>query len=102
MKTNWSSKNHRWNIYEEYEEAVGSSILSDELKNKMTKDDFMRHLKSATLTFVSMFLLTVSVGVLSDGFTWTKASLLALGVSAVIAGVRGIAKLIVEWWGVKT
>lgn len=70
--------------------------------NKMTNEDFVRHIKSAVLTFVSMFLLTVSVGVLSDGFTYTKASLLALCVSAVIAGVRGLAKLLVESLGVKT
>ena len=68
--------------------------------NTMTKEDFYTHLKSAGLTFGATFLTVFSIGVLEDSFTWNKASIIALGFSAIIAGVRGIAKLILISFGV--
>lgn len=87
-------------VYEDYNEIVGSELLLNNIMlDKMTTEDFWRHLKSAALTFGSTFLITVSFAVLDDKFAFSRASLLALGVAATIAGTRGVAKLLLEWFG---
>ena len=84
---------------DEFEELVDFNPNSQ--NNNMTKEDFWVHVKSAVLTFGATFLVVVSMGILEDSFSWNKASIIALGFSAIIAGVRGIAKLILIWFGAK-
>lgn len=66
-------------------------------ENKM-QSTIKQHLISAGITFGSTFLVTFSLAVASDSFTFTKESLLALSAAAIVAGVRGVAKLILEWY----
>ena len=55
-----------------------------------------RHLISAGITFVATFFLIFSFGIGSDSFTFSKDALLALAGSALVAGVRALAKIIYE------
>ena len=97
--TNWFSLHKQ--VYEEidFTESVGSELLANKLQTKMT--NVKRHLISAGVTFVSTFLLVFAVAVGSDGFVFSKASLYALGGSAAVAGVRAVAKIVVEWFTIK-
>lgn len=67
-------------------------------ENNMEKSTVKQHLISAGVTFASVFLVTISAEIANPSFGFTKEALLALSISAVIAGVRGVAKLILEWY----
>lgn len=67
-----------------------------ESDNQMNKD-IKRHLISAGTTFISTFLLTIAMVVKDPSFTFTQEAIFALAFSAILAGVRGVAKLIIEW-----
>lgn len=56
-----------------------------------------RHLISALTTFSSVFLVTFSFAISSNEFTFSQETLVAVALSALIAGVRGVAKLVIEW-----
>ena len=58
---------------------------------------YKRHLISAFTTFISTFLVSMSLAITSESFTFSKEAILSIAVSAIVAGVRGIAKLIIEW-----
>lgn len=57
-----------------------------------------RHLISAGITFGSTFLVTLALAISNTTFTFNKEALISLGVSCIVAGVRGVAKLILEWY----
>lgn len=73
-------------------------MFSEQIKNNNTimSKNLKRHLVSALITFGSTFLVTLSLSVGADGFTFTQESLVALFISALVAGVRSVAKLIIE------
>lgn len=62
---------------------------------------FKRHLISAVTTFVSTFLAVFALAVSSEAYTFTQDALLATALSALIAGTRALAKLVVEWYSDK-
>jgi hypothetical protein len=62
----------------------------------MTKE-LKRHLISALTTFGSTFLVTIALVVNNSEFTFSQEAVVALIVSASVAGVRSLAKLVIEW-----
>lgn len=78
----------------EFNEVVSLSLIKDKTMNT---SDVKRHLVSAGITFVSTFLVTMALAISDTSFSFTREALLSLALSAIVAGVRGIAKLIVEW-----
>ena len=84
----WNSDKYRGRWFELEELYKPNNI-------KMTST-LKQHLISAGLTFVSVFLVTIAFAVANTSFTFSKEALLSLAVSAIIAGVRGVAKLIIE------
>ena len=57
---------------------------------------FKRHIISAGVTFVGTFLMTASVLIGADGFAFSKASLAAAIIGAVITATRAVTKVIYE------
>lgn len=57
-----------------------------------------RHLISAGITFASTFGLTLALAVQENSFTFSREALIALVFSALVAGVRAVAKIAVEWF----
>jgi hypothetical protein len=62
----------------------------------MTKDAIIRHLISAGITFVATFFLIFALGLGEETFTFSKDAVVALAGSALVAGVRALAKIIYE------
>ena len=60
-------------------------------------EELKRHRISALATFGSTFLVTLAFAVNSNDFTFSQEALGAVLVSAMIAGARGLAKLVIEW-----
>ena len=58
---------------------------------------FKRHLISAANTFVSTFLVSISLAISITDFPFTREALLSVGVAALMTAVRALAKLIIEW-----
>lgn len=58
---------------------------------------FKQHLISASLTFSTVFFLTIALAINVPEFQFNKQSIVAIALAGVIAGVRALAKFIVEW-----
>lgn len=58
--------------------------------------NFKDHLISAGITFVATFFLVMSFTISDVNFAWTKESIQATIVAAVIAATRSLAKVIYE------
>lgn len=54
------------------------------------------YLLSTLITFLSVFALVFFGAISVPGFTFSKSSVAALALSAIISAVRAVAKLIVE------
>lgn len=59
--------------------------------------EFKRHLISAGITFGSTFIAILAVTFQDPTFSFSKEALGVALTSAFLAGVRTVAKLIVEW-----
>lgn len=57
---------------------------------------FKRYLVSSLTTFGTAFLIAISVAIQVPGFTFSKASIVALITSAAATAVRAVAKALVE------
>lgn len=69
----------------------------------MNTTNLKGYLISTLVTFVAVFATVFFTATQIPGFTFSKTSLGALAVSAVISAVRAISKLIVEYFaGVTT
>lgn len=60
-------------------------------------DTFKRFVVSSLTTFVASFTLTFCTAVGSANFTFSKASVIAVGSAALMVAVRAVAKVLVEW-----
>lgn len=60
------------------------------------KAHYKRHLISAGLTFLGTFIVTFSLLATADTFTFTKEALISVSLASIIAGVRGMLKVIWE------
>lgn len=61
------------------------------------KSTIKEHLVSLALTFLSGFAVYMAFLIQTPNFQFTKDALGSAGVAAIIAGVRAVAKLIIEW-----
>jgi hypothetical protein len=61
-------------------------------------DNLKAHIVSILTTFVSTAVFFMAVEVSSPDFVFSKDTLAVLGASALIAGVRQVAKLIVTYY----
>lgn len=77
--------------------GVGQSILEEELKIKKNMSNLKRYALSSLTTFIATFVLAFCTTIGNAGFTFSKASLIALAVSALMIAVRAVAKIGVEW-----
>lgn len=57
---------------------------------------YKRHLISAGLTFAGTFIVTFCLTATVDTFTFTKEALISVSLASVVAGVRGMLKVIWE------
>lgn len=61
-------------------------------------DNLKAHVQSVLTTFGSTFLLCMAVAVASPNFVFSQDALFSLVISASIAGVRQVAKLIIVFY----
>lgn len=61
-----------------------------------------QHLISIATTFVTAFLVTVSMAVQVPEFSFSKQTLVAVALAGIIAGLRAIFKFIVEFFTTST
>lgn len=66
-------------------------------KNITMNQELKRHIVSALTTFGSTFLVTLALIIGNDAFTFSQEALLAGLLSALVAGVRSLAKVVIEW-----
>jgi hypothetical protein len=57
---------------------------------------FKRYFVSTITTFVSTFITFAAFQINTPGFVFNREGLVLLAISAIVAGVRGVAKVIVE------
>lgn len=84
-------------IYEEYNRDITSLVGDELLNNKNNMSNMKRFAVSSLTTFVASFALAFSTAIQVDGFTFSKATLLAVGSSALMVAIRAVAKIGMEW-----
>ena len=58
---------------------------------------FKEHLVSAGVTFITAFVSIIALSLQSPDFQYSKSSIVALGISAIVVGIRALAKLVLSW-----
>lgn len=87
-------------IYDEYDHDLTSAVGEAGLpviETYMTKENLKRHLVSASITFLSTFVVTIAMAISENTISFEKGAIISLSFAAMIAGVRAVAKLILEW-----
>lgn len=90
-KIDWS----KYDITDKVGDVVGSPDYQS--TDKTMPSTFKEHLISAGVTFGSTFLTVFSLEIVNTSFSFSREALLSLSLAAVVAGVRSVAKLFLEW-----